>query len=125
MIEHEEARLQAEARAQAALEEALARAEAVTESAEAKATQLISDCYRRLDLSCPPTLSDWEGRVTERVNRPVVPRVGLDLFREMVSLQAYYKAKRRGFRHGEESDDWLDAERELLPVYHRVNEPHD
>lgn len=128
MNKHEQA-LQAEARAKAALEEAVARAEAVAECAEAKARQLLDDHSRRLDSLAlrmpdrarPPSLSDWENRVTERINKPFTPKVSPGLFREVVSLQAYHKAEQRGFRPGQESDDWLEAERELLPIYHLVN----
>ena len=129
MNAHEQARLQAEARAKAALEEAVARAEAVTDSAEAKARQLLDEYYRRMDSlasqvpngACSSALSDWENKVLERINRPFTPKVGPELFREVVALQAYYKAQQRGFRPGQENDDWLDAERELLPIYHLVN----
>lgn len=38
------------------------------------------------------------------------------LFREMVAVRAYYKAEQRGFKPGHELEDWLEAEKELLPV---------
>ncbi len=33
--------------------------------------------------------------------------------REMIAVAAYYHAERRGFRAGEEIDDWLEAEAEI------------
>ena len=40
---------------------------------------------------------------------------GIDLneFREMVAVNAYYRAQKRGFEHGHEIDDWLEAEQEI------------
>ena len=31
----------------------------------------------------------------------------------MIAQAAYFRAERRGFAHGEELDDWLEAEREI------------
>ena len=39
--------------------------------------------------------------------------IDLDEFREMVSLNAYYRAEKRGFETVHEMDDWLEAEREI------------
>jgi hypothetical protein len=40
---------------------------------------------------------------------------GVDLkeFREMVAVNAYYRAEKRGFEDGYELEDWLEAEREI------------
>ncbi|MDD2660879.1 MAG: DUF2934 domain-containing protein [Methylococcales bacterium] len=40
---------------------------------------------------------------------------GIDLneFREMVAVNAYYRAEKRGFKPGQEIDDWLQAEQEI------------
>ena len=37
----------------------------------------------------------------------------LNKFREMVAVNAYYRAEKRGFEPGHEMDDWLEAEREI------------
>jgi len=37
-----------------------------------------------------------------------------ELFRQMVSARAFYKAEQRGFEPGHELEDWLEAEQELL-----------
>lgn len=38
---------------------------------------------------------------------------------EMISTAAYYRAERRGFRGGNEMQDWLDAEAEIdAMLYH-------
>jgi hypothetical protein len=34
-------------------------------------------------------------------------------YRELVALAAYYRAERRGFAPGGETEDWLEAEREV------------
>lgn len=39
--------------------------------------------------------------------------VGLDEFREMVAVNAYYRAEKRAFEDGYELDDWLEAEQEI------------
>jgi len=46
----------------------------------------------------------------------VQPFVNPVRFREMVAVRAYYKAEQRGFEPGHELEDWLEAERELLPI---------
>ena len=40
-----------------------------------------------------------------------------DKFREMVAVNAYYRAEKRGFEPGHEMDDWLAAEREITNIY--------
>lgn len=37
-----------------------------------------------------------------------------DMFHEMVTKIAYFKAEQRGFEPGYELQDWLEAEQELL-----------
>ena len=34
-------------------------------------------------------------------------------FRQMVAINAYYRAEKRGFEPGHEMDDWLEAEQEI------------
>ena len=41
------------------------------------------------------------------------PDTELDLFREMIAKNAYYRAEKRGFEDGYELDDWLEAEQEI------------
>lgn len=41
------------------------------------------------------------------------PDIGLDEFREMVAVNAYYRAEKRGFENGLELEDWLEAEKEI------------
>ncbi len=38
-------------------------------------------------------------------------------FREMVSVNAYYRAEKRGFEHGYEMNDWIEAELEIIGQY--------
>jgi hypothetical protein len=40
-----------------------------------------------------------------------------DEFRKMVAVNAYYRAKKRGFEPGHEMDDWLEAEQEIIDIY--------
>jgi vacuolar-type H+-ATPase subunit H len=117
-------RLWAEARAKAAIAEAKARAESVTTTAEARAKELIAEHYRRMqELACRTrsmastlTRSDWENIVTEQTDKPLPLQVDPALFREAVSVRAYYKAEQRDFWPGHETGDWLEAERELLSI---------
>jgi hypothetical protein len=39
--------------------------------------------------------------------------IDLDEFREMVAVNAYYRAEKRDFESGHEMDDWLEAEQEI------------
>jgi hypothetical protein len=39
--------------------------------------------------------------------------IDLDEFREMVAVNAYYRAEKRGFEDGHEMDDWLEAEQKI------------
>jgi hypothetical protein len=39
--------------------------------------------------------------------------IDLDEFQAMVAVNAYYKAKKRGFEDGYELEDWLEAEQEI------------
>jgi len=41
------------------------------------------------------------------------PDISMDEFREMVAVNAYYRAEKRGFENGYELEDWLEAEREI------------
>jgi hypothetical protein len=41
----------------------------------------------------------------------------LNKFREMVAVNAYYRAEKRGFEPGLEMDDWYEAEREITNIY--------
>jgi hypothetical protein len=38
----------------------------------------------------------------------------MDEFREVVAINAYYKAEKRGFADGYELEDWLEAEQEII-----------
>jgi hypothetical protein len=39
--------------------------------------------------------------------------IDLDEFREMVAVNAYYRAEKRGFEPGHATNDWLEAEQEI------------
>ncbi len=112
----------AEARAELVVEEAVARAEAVGTRAEARINALIAEYYRRMQehvgrtpgMALAPTLSSGENGTIQQSDRLPPPRMNPDLLREVVSVLAYYKAERRGFGPGRETDDWLEAERELV-----------
>ena len=41
----------------------------------------------------------------------------MDEFREMVAINAYYRAEKRGFKPGNEMDDWLEAEKDLQSLW--------
>jgi hypothetical protein len=41
-------------------------------------------------------------------------QVSPDELRKLVSEAAYYRAKQRGFTPGQEADDWIQAEAEVL-----------
>lgn len=50
--------------------------------------------------------------------------IDLDEFREMIAINAYYRAEKRNFAAGHDLNDWLEAEREILCRY-VVNFPLD
>ena len=41
------------------------------------------------------------------------PDISLDEFREMVAINAFYRAEKRDFEDGYDLEDWLEAEREI------------
>ena len=41
----------------------------------------------------------------------------INKFREMVAVNAYYRAEKRDFEPGHEMDDWYEAEREITNIY--------
>ena len=41
----------------------------------------------------------------------------INKFREMVAVNAYYRAEKRDFGPGYELDDWYEAEREITNIY--------
>ncbi|MDD5034610.1 MAG: DUF2934 domain-containing protein [Methylococcaceae bacterium] len=62
-----------------------------------------------------------EDLIAEQAAKPILQLVDPDSFPvdpepfyEMVAERAYYKAEARGFEAGHETEDWLDAEKELL-----------
>jgi len=121
MNEHEQPRLQAEKRARATLEQAQARAEAVALKAEERVKALIDGHERKmqepdcqaLGMDCVPSLSRCEKIAREYINRHLP---STELFREVVSIRAYYKAEQRDFGEGQDALDWLEAEQEVLDV---------
>lgn len=53
-------------------------------------------------------------RTASAKSHPVPPAlVDQDLRRSMIAQAAYYRAERRGFAPGSETEDWLAAEREI------------
>ena len=44
--------------------------------------------------------------------RPALARDS-SAYRELIAIAAYYRAERRGFAPGGETEDWLEAEREV------------
>jgi len=53
------------------------------------------------------SLVDYSGAPADLINK----------FREMVAVNAYYRAEKRGFEPGHEMDDWYEAEREITNIY--------
>ena len=43
-----------------------------------------------------------------------------DQFKEMVSINAYYRAEKRGFEPGHEIKDWYEAELEIGRQFRRI-----
>ena len=41
----------------------------------------------------------------------------LNEFQEMVAINAYYRAEKRGFEPSHEMDDWYEAELEITSTY--------
>jgi regulator of protease activity HflC (stomatin/prohibitin superfamily) len=111
-----------EERAKLAIEEGEARAQGVIARADARLNELLAAHYERMKklANHKPTMarskfpSALEHSVTERIERCFPTQANLNLFRKEISILAYYKAEQRGFGQGHETDDWLEAERELL-----------
>ena len=40
-----------------------------------------------------------------------------DDFFKMISVNAYYRAEKRGFKSGHEEEDWFLAESEIISIY--------
>ena len=40
-----------------------------------------------------------------------------DEFFKMISVNAYYRAEKRGFKSGHEEEDWFLAESEIISIY--------
>lgn len=121
---HEQARLRAEERAKTAIEQAESLAEAVRSAADARAMEMIAEQFRRIQQltvqvrgrTSAPRPSDGENIVTEQADVSLTPVVDPNQLRRKISVHAYYKAEQRGFRPGQETEDWLEAESELLAV---------
>jgi hypothetical protein len=119
--------LGAEGRAKAAIDQAESRAEAVRSAADARAMEIIAEQLRRIQQltvrahgrATAPTPLEWEPIVTEQADRTLTPAIDTNQLRQQVSVHAYYKAEHRGFRPGQETEDWLEAESELLAVSSR------
>jgi vacuolar-type H+-ATPase subunit H len=121
------ARLGAEGRAKAAIDQAESRAEAVRSAADARAMEIIAEQLRRIQQltvrahgrATAPTPFEREPIVTEQADRSLTPANDPNQLRQQVSVHAYYKAEQRGFSPGQETEDWLEAESELLAVSSR------
>jgi hypothetical protein len=53
-------------------------------------------------------------RSSPRVSAPAAPAIGPEEIRQMIAEAAYYRAERRGFAPGDPTQDWLDAEAEVM-----------
>ena len=106
----EQARQRAEAQAQTVVERSRLLAEGVAADAAARAAMLAAQFAYR------------PGAGAVAVGACYAPGTAIKHFRRdpaglteaAIARQAYFKAQRRGFAPGGETDDWLEAERELL-----------
>jgi hypothetical protein len=114
----EDALRRADERAKAAIERAASRAETLVADAEAKAEALLAEHMRRLQpfaagidgltAECRPTgLDDADPELPDQALIPAQ-------LQEALAVRAYFKASDRGFAPGLETDDWLQAEQELV-----------
>jgi hypothetical protein len=58
-------------------------------------------------------------RAAERASEPPSEVPSPEDLRRRIEMQAYFKAKARGFEPGYELEDWLQAEREVRQQQHR------
>jgi hypothetical protein len=120
----QQVRFWAEARARAAITDAEARAEALTATAIEHAKELIAKRCGNLQELAESTLSAacvWPGFngghvVSESSEGSLLVPVDHDELRRAISVRAYFKAVQRGFWPGHDTEDWLEAEQEILTV---------
>jgi len=98
-----QARRNAEALADAAREAAQARAAAIMAAAAARASAVCDALARRVGDGFVP--ASGGAQASAGCSGPAAVQA--------VARHAYFKAERRGFVPGRETDDWLEAEREL------------
>lgn len=112
--------VQAETRAKAAVAEAAARARNTARQAETRARERIAEHQRRMqELARMHGNKFYLDRHTG-IDEPVAAgrsEPDFQLTRDAISRRAYHKAERRGFEPGGETEDWLQAERELLAMH--------
>jgi hypothetical protein len=122
----------AEARAVAAIADAKARMAALAATAGAHAEGLVSRYGSSREAFAGRTIADsraqspcdWKNGTTRPAVETPPPATEHGRFRDAVSVRAYYKAQNRGFWPGHETEDWLEAEREMLDLANfRADDP--
>lgn len=113
--------VQAKTQANAAVAAALERAGDAAARAEAKAREQIAQHQRRMHELVRLRYNKACADRRTGIDDPLAADDGADLqpayrapLRDAIALRAYGKAERRGFEPGGDTEDWLQAERELL-----------
>jgi hypothetical protein len=108
------ARRRAEERVRQILANAMVQAETYCRDANSRALDVIEthrqralEACRRIEAAVPPGSATLGAKRLRRTPGELPQR-------EEIALRAYFKAEQRNFQAGQETDDWLTAERELL-----------
>ncbi len=60
-----------------------------------------------------PVATTTEGAADISAGSAVAQEISLERRRQMIAEAAYFRAERRGFAPGAESEDWLESEAEI------------
>lgn len=112
----------AETRARIALDAATAKAAARIEQTDRRARELVEMhqnqalelCRRIQSASRLPPGNHRQGRSSTDLDNPAAQDPVPD--HQTIAMRAYFKAEERQFAPGQETNDWLQAERELRGI---------
>ncbi len=115
----------AESRAQMAVDTATAKATARVEQTDRRARELVEMhedqalelCRQIQSASRLPPRNPRKGRSSTDLDNPAVQDPVPD--HQTIAMRAYFKAEQRQFAPGQETNDWLQAERELRGIRHQ------
>ena len=108
------ARLRADERVRQVVANAMVQAENHCHDANSRALDVIENHRRRALETCRRIAAGVPSGSAALSAQRTRHAPGEPLRHEEIALRAYFKAEQRNFQAGQETDDWLRAERELL-----------